>query len=694
LEIGTEEIPARFIPPALEKMKQDGIRMLQEEGFAFDEARVYGTPRRLVFSVQGLSDHQAERSWEVLGPPKKVAFDAQGAPTPAALGFAKNQGVGVEALRVKTTEKGEYLSVEKREAGRVTSGVLPDLLPRLLSQIVFPKAMRWNDSRVRFARPIRWILALYGDETVAFTFAGVNTGRLTSGHPFLSPGPHEVSDAGDYWRVCDTHFVTVDPEKRRDAIRTLIDKAASAVGGAVAEDVSLLEEVTFLVECPFAVCGGFDPGFLELPREVLMTSMRGHQKYFSVEQGGKLLPYFIGVSNLPTDPRGLIRKGYERVLRARLSDARFFYEADRKETLEGRSEGLRRVVFLEGVGTIWDKVQRLRSLTARICAEMGWDDAVSAAARAASLCKSDLLTAMVGEFPELQGAMGREYASLEGENADTAEAIFEHYLPRFSGDRLPASKAGAALALAEKVDNLVCCFHADLIPSGSNDPYALRRQALGILHILIAWQHPVSLKALLLGGIEVQGARVPPADHGPLLTRILLFIQERAEGLWMGEGYAYDTVRAVIASGLDDPCTEKRKIAALDRMRREPEFDALILLYRRVVNILLRSGEEPSGNGAVVDSLLKEPAERELNRTWTEISGGMTHAVEAGLFDLALKTLVSLKGPIDTFFEKVLVNDPDPDVRENRFRLLSQVRTLFACYGDFSHIVVEGKKTA
>ncbi|MBI4715208.1 MAG: glycine--tRNA ligase subunit beta, partial [Nitrospirae bacterium] len=549
----TEEIPARFFPLLLGRMRQEAARLLESEGLSFRDIEVYGTPRRFIFRVRDLIPRQADRTQEILGPPRKAAFDPQGNPTAAALGFAKSQGVAVNSLEVKTTEKGEYLCVTRREVGRETREVLPGLLVRFLSQISFPKAMRWNATQTRFARPVRWILCLYGKENIPFAFAGIQSGVLSWGHPFLSPESYVIGDVSEYERASESHFVVYDPEKRRESIASQLDRELPTRGGALVPDGPLLEEVVFLVEYPVAVCGSFDPAFLELPREVLITSMRGHQKCFSMERDGALLPYFIGISNIQTSPMDGIRKGYERVLRARLTDARFFFENDRKVSLEARVERLRQVIFLEKLGTLHDKAQRLRPLARRVCAAMGWDSAVADAERAALLCKADLLTEMVGEFPELQGIMGREYARREGEPGAVAEAIFEHYLPRNAGDIFPATPAGAALALAEKIDNLVGCFSIDRVPSGSHDPYALRRQTLGILNILIQRKRRGSLTALLSAGIEAYGDRIPPEGREGLLARLLQFIRDRAEGLWQAEEYPYDTIRTVLAGGLDDP---------------------------------------------------------------------------------------------------------------------------------------------
>jgi glycyl-tRNA synthetase beta chain len=695
LEIGTEEIPARFIPPALERMRQQAADLFEGGGLAYGELAVYGTPRRLVLHVKGLEENQAERVRETLGPPRKISFDPKGLPTPAALGFAKAQGVEVGALQINTTEKGEYLCVVKREAGRPTREVLSMLLPDYLSQITFPKSMRWKPDRVRFARPIRWILCLYGNTVIPFSFAGVESGSLSRGHRFLAPESFEVKNSDAYFHDLETRFVMIDPVKRRTLILEELDREAGGKKGNAVRDESLLEEVCFLVEYPVAVCGDFDPSFLKLPREVLMTSMRGHQKYFPLENAGGLLPFFVGISNLRSRDMETIRKGYERVLKARLSDARFFFDTDRKLRLDDRVEKLKQVVFLDKLGTLWDKVHRLVPLVRSVCGEWGWEDTLPNAERAALLCKSDLLTEMVGEFPELQGVMGREYALHQGEPPAVAQAIDEHYLPRFSGDRLPLSREGCVLAVADKIDNLVGCFSLGLIPTGSYDPYALRRQALGVLNILISQKSRTSLTALFRAGLAVYGSGIRAENHDLILEKIIPFVRERAEGLFQGDGHLYDTIRTVVLyekdgiRGFDDPYSAALKIAALEKVRKEAEFEMLMVSYKRAINIL-RSSQ--GGEGVVEETLLRFPEEKRLFHALSDIEGRFTVAMDGFDYEVALKTLATLKEPVDQFFDTVLVMDPDPDLRANRHRLLSRIQTLFSRFGDFSQIVVEGKR--
>ncbi|MBI5197194.1 MAG: glycine--tRNA ligase subunit beta [Nitrospirae bacterium] len=690
LEVGTEEIPARFVPLAMREIREEAGLLLNAQGLVFREMKVFGTPRRLVLHILDLAEHQADQVQEILGPPKKVAYDPQGKPTQAALGFAKNQGVGADQLSVKTTEKGEYLCVVKRTSGRGTRELLPELLPELLNRIHFPKSMRWNATQVRFARPIRWILCLYGPGEVRFSFAGVPSGNRSSGHPFLAPGSYPVKDPASYLSESETHFVIPDPEERRRRIQNQLAKEVQSKGGDLVEDEALLDEVTHLVEYPVAVCGSFDESFLQIPREVLITSMRGHQKCFSLEREGKLLPYFIGISNIQSPNMDGIRKGYERVLRARLSDARFFFDTDRKVRLEKRAERLRDVVFLERLGTLRDKTERLIPLTGRICESLQWPEKVAGhAKRAALLCKADLLTEMVGEFPELQGVMGREYAALDGEPPEVAQAIFEHYLPRHAGDRLPESPAGVVLGLADRIVNLVGCFGIGLIPTGSNDPYALRRQALALLNILIAQKRQSSLPALLTAGIEEYGSKISREKSESLRADLLQFIRERGEGLWQSEGYPYDTIRTVLAGGLEDPYTLGLKIKALHTLRQEEDFESLMISFKRAINILQREGMEKGTPAPVQETLLKEGAERDLFRALQKIEFQAIEAIDAARYEEALRTLASLRGPVDQFFEKVLVMDPETVLRENRFRLLGRIQALFNRFGDFSQIVAK-----
>ncbi|MGE5708450.1 MAG: glycine--tRNA ligase subunit beta, partial [Bacteroidota bacterium] len=475
LEIGCEEIPAGFVPKAMADMEALMKKELESARVEYAGIRTFGTPRRLVLAVNGMAERQPDAELTAMGPAKSAAYDADGNPTKAAQGFARGQGVDVADLKVVVTPKGEYLAAVKSEVGRNTSELLPEILPRLIGAIPFRKSMRWADFDVRFARPIHWIVALFDGVVVPFSFGNIESGSVSRGHRFMANTTFPVRDLAHYLEECERHFVIPDPEKRKEIIRREIERVAQQAKGNVLPDESLLEQVSFLVEYPSAVHGTLSPDFLVVPSEVLITSMREHQRYFSLVDGnGKLLPGFITINNTLTEDPSVVVKGNERVLRARLSDARFFYDEDRKVKLESRVEALKSVVYQAKLGTSYEKMERFREL-AKGLAERLNPQVADKVARAATLCKADLVSGMVGEFPEVQGIMGREYALHDGEDAAVANAVAEHYLPTQAGGELPASDVGAFVSLADKVDTICGCFSVGLIPTGSADPYALRR---------------------------------------------------------------------------------------------------------------------------------------------------------------------------------------------------------------------------
>ena len=686
LEIGTEEMPARFVPDTISAMKESAERLFREHRLQFNDIVVYGTPRRLSLIVKGLSDIQADNTSEISGPPRSLAYDKDGNPTKSAIGFAKGQGVDISALKVKTTDKGEYIYVERHEQGKKTRDILLFLLEELLSGIAFPKSMRWNNTRVRFARPIKWILALSDGEYVSVRFAGIESGSVSYGHHFMKPGPLVVKGADDYAKELDKNFVIVDQIKRRRIIEKQIKEISIEKSGVVLVDEELLEEIIFLTEYPLAICGRFDEAFLALPKDVLITVMREHQRCFSIEgEGGGLLPYFIGISNTVPKDVDVVRNGYERVIRARLSDAKFFFEADCRKRLEEQSEKLKQVVFMGRLGSMWDKVERLTDLSGQICLLLSCPEIKVIAERAARLSKADLMTDMVGEFPELQGVMGREYAVRQGEREDVANAIYEHYLPRYSGDMPPSTPTGKILAIAEKIDNIAGCFGAGSIPSGSNDPYALRRQALGIISILISGKHFVSLVDVINIALTAYGSRIDKGRHKEILSGVLEFFKERLNTFLVTEGYRYDCVRAVLSTGLNDIYDSFLRITALDRFRQRSEFESLTISFKRVMNII------PSDfAGEVKDSLLKETQERTLHEVYNAIKGKVIACRDRHDYENAFAAIAELKPHVDLFFDKVLVMDKDAGLRNNRLALLNGLKGLFITLADFTQIVVEG----
>ncbi|MCC7202489.1 MAG: glycine--tRNA ligase subunit beta [Nitrospirae bacterium] len=686
LEIGTEEIPARFIPDAVSGIKDIAERLLKENRLSFTAITSYGSPRRLVLIVRGVDEAQEDMVMQVCGPPKSAAYGNDGEPTKAATGFARSQGIDVSQLKVRLTDKGEYIFAEKNETGKQSREILPVLFHNLLSSIAFPKSMRWNETRTRFARPLRWILSIHGAEVIEFEFAGVKSGKVSYGHHFMSPGPFAVNSPDEYVPALKERFVIADHSERRKIVEEQLKAISQEKGGIVRPDDELLKEVAFLTEYPVAVCGRFDERFLALPKDVLITVLREHQRSFLIEkERGDSLPYFVSVSNTMPADLSVIRSGYERVVRARLSDAKFFFDSDCRTTLESCSGKLRQVVFMAKLGTMADKIARLKASAGPLSELLGWRNISSVAERAAYLSKADLMSDMVGEFPELQGVMGREYALRQGEKGEVAMAIFEHYLPRYAGDMLPASKAGKVLAIAEKMDNIAGCFGSGNSPTGSNDPYALRRQALGILHILIKGEHHVALRRVAEICLSSYKDVIAEVKHSDIIRDVIEFFRERLSTLLVNEGYRYDCVRAVISADLDDPYDAFLRITALDRYRMRPEFEALTISFKRVMNII-----PPDFNNVFSNDLLKEDEEKDLYQTFKDAENKAIVAKRDYNYWKAFSAIAELKPKVDLFFDKVLVMDKDINIRNNRLSLMSLLGDLFLNFADFRQIVVEG----
>lgn len=686
LEIGTEEIPARFMPDSIKGVRDTAGKLLRENRLNYGDIAVYGSPRRLALIVRDVDERQEDIVIEVSGPPKGAAYSDDGTPTSAATGFARGQGVDISRLKIRQTDRGEYLFAERHEKGKNTKDVLPVLLNDLLTSITFPKSMRWNDTGVRFARPLRWLLALYGAEVIEINFAGVTSGRVSYGHHFMSPHSFVVDRPDNYVNLLKEKFVIADQSERRKYLEGQLKTIAGEKGGIVIPDDDLLKEVVFLTEYPVAVCGRFDDGYLSLPKAVLTTVLREHQRSFLIEEErGQSLPYFISVSNTMPGDAGVIRSGYERVVRARLSDAKFFFDADCRVRLEERSEKLMQVVFMAKLGTMAGKVMRLKASVGVLSELFGWTDCVGMTERAADLCKADLMTDMVGEFPELQGVMGREYALRQGEKSEVATAIYEHYLPRYSGDMLPATKSGKILAIADKMDNITGCFGSGNMPTGSNDPYALRRQALGILHILIKGGHNIALKSVAEISLSVYKGVLADDKHSAIIRDVIDFFRERLSTLLVSEGYRYDCVRAVISADLDDPYDAFLRITALDRYRLRPEFDALTVSFKRVMNII-----PPDFASVFNEEMLRESEEKDLYQTFKDVENKAVAAKKVYNYWKSFSSIAELKPKVDLFFDRVLVMDKDINLRNNRLSLMSMLRDLFLKFADFRHIVVEG----
>ena len=679
LEIGCEEIPAGFVPKAMADMETLMKRELESARLGYGEIVTLGTPRRLVLAVKGIAERQPDAELTAMGPAKSVAYDKDGKPTRAAEGFARGQGVDVAALTVVMTEKGEYLAAKKSEVGRDSADLLPEMLPRLMNAIPFKKSMRWADLDVRFARPIHWIVALFDAVVVPFSFGNIESGSASRGHRFMANTTFPVRDFAHYLEECERHFVIPDPEKRKEIIRREIERVAKQAKGNVLPDESLLEQVSFLVEYPSAVHGTFSEDFLVVPREVLITSMREHQRYFSlVDDQGKLLPGFITINNTLTEDPSVVVKGNERVLRARLSDARFFFDEDHKVSLESRVEALKSVVYQAKLGTSYEKMERFRELAKKLADRL--NPSVSAQVlRAATLCKADLVTGMVGEFPEVQGIMGREYAIHDGEEVAVANAIAEHYLPTQAGGELPASDIGAFVSLADKMDTICGCFSVGLIPTGSADPYALRRSALGIINIILEKGYREELSGFIKASLDLLAAKSSrPLDE--VQRDVLEFFRGRFVNL-MSDRFPSDVVDAVVSVSFDDLVDAGAKIAALSEFRNRSDFGPLAVAFKRVCNIV-----KDGVDGPISAELFQDAAEGALNQALQQVADKVEGALAGGDYLAALTEIATLKEGVDLFFEKVMVMAEDERVRGNRLALLTGIARLFARIADFSRL--------
>jgi glycyl-tRNA synthetase beta chain len=685
LEIGTEEIPAVFLPKALRDMAELARGELAANRICHGGIRTMGTPRRLFLIADGVAEQQEDQVVEKLGPAARVAFNEQGNPSRAAIGFARGQGIDVAELERVTTDKGEYVCARKKITGEATEGLLPAILTKVIADIPFRKSMRWSDQEFRFARPIHWILALYDGRIVPFWIGNVESGDTSRGHRFMDPGTFQVGNLEEYLAGTRNRFVIVDPAERKEIIREETEKAATAVGGRVLPSEELLETVTFLTEYPTVVCGDFEREYLKLPQEVLITTMISHQKYFPVlDEKGALLPHFLTVNNtLARDP-SVVKRGNEKVIRARLSDARFFFEADRKIPLEKRVEDLKKVVFHTLLGTSYEKVMRFRNLAGWIAGRIN-PTLAGRVDRAALLAKADLDTQMVGEFSELQGIMGREYALLNGEDAVVAKAIYEHYLPTTAGGDLPETDEGAIVSIADKTDTICGFFGVDLIPTGTADPYALRRQALGVINIILAKRYPLPLDALIDKSLAILG---PLLKHSSdeTKTAVLEFLRGRFENQLISQGRPYDVVDAILATGTDNLVAADEKIRAMEAFKSHPDFQPLAIAFKRVVNII-----RGFRNGAVDSSLFSGPEERNLHEAFLKVRETVLAHIASGDYSAALIAMARLREPVDAFFEAVLVMADDERIRFNRLSLLEEISTLFHDVADFSRIVTESQ---
>ncbi|OGP77340.1 MAG: glycine--tRNA ligase subunit beta [Deltaproteobacteria bacterium RBG_16_64_85] len=681
LEIGCEEIPAGFVGPALWFGGQQFDEMLKKARLSFDRVDIYGTPRRLTYIVRNLSDRQETSEETVLGPPKSVAFDREGNPTKAALGFAKAQGVDVSALQVFPTTRGEYLGIKKALRPRPVSEVLSELVSAWIPAIPFKKTMRWADLDVRFARPVHWIVSLYGEEVIPISFGNVTAGKTTFGHRFLSPGAIVLSSPAGYFDKLAAADVFVDLEVRKEKIRAGIKEAEARIGRKWVEDEPLVETVANLVEYPVVLVGRFPEKYLALPREILITSMRVNQKYFVFEDDrGNLFPGFAFVSNMRVPDNRVVITGNERVLRARLSDAEFYYGDDLKKPLFDRAQALKNVLFQADLGMYWEKIERMTEIAGYV-ASIGFPAKEKDCRRAAVLTKADLTTGVIKEFPELQGVMGRHYALKTGEKEEVAQAVFEHYLPKGQSDELPATDVGVAVAIADKIDMVCGCFGVGLIPTGTADPYGLRRHTLGILSILETKGLRVPVEGLVDRSLAtLSGKLKSPAAE--VKRKAMEFIGGRLFNLWTSQGTPGDLADAVISAGLTDMVDLRAKMNALVVFRSEAAFEPLAEVFKRAINIT----KAYTGPLAVSEALFEHDEERVLHKAAGEVSGRVASAAKSGKYGEAFGEMARLQPLVSAFFEKVLVMAKDEKVKNNRLALLKNLSSMFAGVADFSKV--------
>jgi glycyl-tRNA synthetase beta chain len=680
-EIGTEEIPSAALYGAIAELKTASEEALRAARLEYAEVTVSGTPRRLTLQVSELAERQEDRIERAKGPAAKAAFDASGAPTKAAEGFARGKGVAVSDLIVEEDGTGAYVYAVVERLGVPAADVLPQMLADLAAGIEWPKSMRWGSGETRFSRPVRWLFALFGGDVVPVEFGGLVAGRSTRGHRFLCPEPVEVPSAEEYALALKRGNVVLDQRERALLIREGVDAQAQARDAAPVVPEKTFAEVVNLVEWPTVGVGSFDDAFLDVPREVLETAMESHQRYFPLERDGALLPNFVVVHNGDPERTDVIVAGHERVIRARLADAAFFYREDLQVPDEERVSRLAGIVFQERLGTLAEKVERVEELTAALSGQAGVAERDEAAARrAAHLCKADLVSHVVVEFPSLQGVMGRYYALAGGEAPAVAEAIPEHYQPRFAGDVLPASTAGKLVSVADKLDTVCGIFAIGAAPTGSADPYALRRSALGILGIIVDGGLRLRLADAIAAAFDGYRETLPDLDRDDVGTQVRDFVLGRFDGMLRDRGHAYDTVAAVLAVAGDDPADAQARCEALTPFRSEPAVADLAVAFTRARNL-----SQPA-LGTSADVALMGLEERSLAEALEAAETAAGVALSAARYTESLEVLAALRGPIDAFFDAVLVMDPDEKLRDNRLRLLNRFVALFERFADFGKL--------
>jgi len=681
LEIGTEEIPAGYLENGLEELKRLAEECLRENRIdVTGELEVYGTPRRLVLMGRGLREKQRDLIQEVTGPPKKVAYDETGAPTKAAEGFARKQGIALSELQTIETPKGEYLYVKQEIPGRPALEILSERMPGIIGDIPWPKSMRWGEIGFPFVRPVHWILCLFGGCVVPFEAAGAKSGNTTRGHRFMGPEAVEVSGISDYQKAMEGAFVVLDPKVRQRVVVEVVQNAAAGVGGVPADDPELVQTVANLTEYPTAVCGGFEKRFLDLPDAVLITAMREHQKYFAVyDEKGDLMPNFVAVNNTKTRDESVVCRGHERVLRARLSDADFFLKEDRKRPLQDRLEDLKQVIYQARLGTSHAKVMRIEALAEHIAGQV-LPTQVDRAKLTARLAKCDLVTHMVIEFPSLQGAVGKAYAALEEYDEDICSGIYEHYLPQKAGGDLPRSEIGAVVGMADRLDTIAGCFSVGLEPTGKADPFALRRHALAIIRIMEDTGWDLSFRELVEKALSLLAGEIE-FDFDATFERVLAFIGDRYKNMMLRSGYASDLVEAAISDEFDRILSLRPKMEQLKEFTlSSDEFAPLALTFKRVNNII----KKQEAVFAVTPELFQEDAEKELWEVYQALKDDVDGCIGRSAFLEALEIMTRLRTPVDQLFDNVEILTEDQVLRENRVGLLQLISGFVLTMADFS----------
>lgn len=673
-EIGAEEIPAGFMPNILGQLKQLAETKLNDAHLPFESIATYGTPRRLALIVKGLADTSAEISERHKGPSASIAYDADGNATKAAIGFARGKGLDVADLVV---EDG-YIYAETKTAGVPAKDIVTDMLPQLITGLNFPKSMHWGNLDAKFVRPVRWLVALLDEEVIPVEFATVKSGNVTRGHRFLGADEITIKNAASYIDTLKENFVMVDQDARRELISKQLHDIAASKNASIVWDDDLLEEINYLVEWPTALCGGFEESYLALPDAAIITPMKDHQRYFPlVDQDGKLLPMFLTVRNGSDHSIEVVQAGNERVLRARLDDAKFFFNEDRKKPLIDRQDGLTKIVFQEGLGNLADKTERLLKLGRVFGEECGLhEDAAVVLERATELAKTDLTTGMVTEFTELQGVMGKEYALLDGESEEVAEAIFEQYLPRFAGDVLPQTEAGKVLSIIDKVDNIVATFSRGLIPTGSQDPYALRRQTIGILNILLGSEWNISLRPIFKASMEL--LNVPAEKQDELLGQVEEFFTLRLKNIFLDREVPHHVIDLLLSNNELSVADAEGLVNALLANRIDENVE-LVQAYTRMYNLV--KDVEYTG---VNSDLLKEDAEKALFEAASKASEASLAAWEANDYAAVVAIPATLVPAINKFFEDVMVMDKDEAIKANRLQLVRLAYNVMAIIGDIS----------